>query len=274
MFKNYKSLELMRHHMLTKSKKVFYDHSQNESGGFNKLSEVVFSSALSLFLTYLAKFYFVDDKNIPLPVSKIIILFILAIIIYCVLFVTIRKLYSNISEKIAHIRYQKSIHAPETSAQRIKELVDDFDHIAFDNLIIAYEFLDEFKSNEHNVEITTFYFHESVYYLRTAINKTQEIVHPDVMKRCLNICGNANGVDVFRLINAHKIMCEILNRIEYEFNNSKSSYSLINTYNETLKESLKFQLTQIHRDVDIIGERCEEAKKQIKKINSENKTDE
>ena len=264
MFNSFKYLELTRHHIYTKTKKMLNDYTKNEGDGFNKLSEVVFAAALSLFLTYLADTYFTNTSVKPLNIGAVIGLFAIAIILYCVLFVCIRKIYSSIAKAIEEHSYNKRIHSPEISAQKTKDLIDDFDHIAFDHLIIAYEFLNEIGSST-NLEVRTFYFHETIYYLRTSVNKTKEITHPDRRKDCLNIFGNVNGIDIFRLINSQKMMCDLYNKVEKIMSENDSTHS-IQIYDNMFKNVLFFQVKELGSDIIEIGKRCEQALADIKPI--------
>ena len=125
--------------MHTKTKRAIKDFSSKEDNEFHKLTEVVFSSALSLFLTYLAETYLAPDETEPLKILDIAALFVGGILLYCALYICIRKVYSIISKKIEDRRYNKQINSPDVSAQKNKELIDDFDHIAFDNLIVAWQ---------------------------------------------------------------------------------------------------------------------------------------
>jgi|GEM_PF-3513917 hypothetical protein len=265
MFNSFKYLELTRHHIYTKTKKMINDYAKNEGGGFDKLSEVVFSAALSLFLTYLAETYFTNTSGKPLNICAVVCLFVIAIILYCILFVVISKIYSVIAKAIKKHFYNKRIHSPEISAQKTKELIDDFDHIAFDHLIIAYEFLNEIERLT-NLEVRTFYFHETLYYLRTSVNKTKEITHQDRRKDCLNIFGNVNGIDIFRLVNAHKMMCDLFNKVKKILDNNDSNNS-IQIYDNRLNNVLSFQVEELNTDIREIGERCEQALADIKPIN-------
>lgn len=254
MFNKYKYLELNRHHLFTKTKTFITEHHKHEDDGYDKISEVIFSSALSLFLAYLSETYFIKyEENSQLPTLKVIGLFILSIIIYCILYITIRKIYSIVSKKIKEIIYNKKTHSVDISAQRIKELVDDFDNVAFDNLLISKEFLSEIeKIGDKDLETTTFYFHESIYYLRIALNKTKNILHDDVINKTINIYENSNGVDVFRLINAHSLMECVITKIK-ELSDKDTR---VQTYDAKLKDVLNFQINELEIAIKEIGETC------------------
>lgn len=263
MFFCFKYLELTRHQLYTKTKRVISDYAQTEDKAFNKLTEVGFSSALSLFLTYLAEMFFTNMQDEPVNVCRIIGLFFLAIIIYGVLFFLISKAYSFITTKIKQLLYKNKVHSYERSAIKIKELIDDFDHIAFDHLIVATELIKEVKGSM-DVEIGTFCFHEAVYYLKTAVNKTKEITEEDKRYDCLNIKGNTNGVDVFRLVNAQRIMWNSIMTIEELFNDSGNTRRIQEYDENDMKETLRFQINELKEDIIEVGRRCDQALNEIK----------
>ena len=259
MFNNLKYLELTRHHIYTKTKRTINDYAKQKNGsGLNKLSEAVFSSALSVLLTYLVETYVKDStKEVP-NVWATVALFAAAIVLYCALYICIRKIYSIIAKVIENHSYNKRIHSPEITAQKTKELIDDFDHIAFDHLIIAYEFLNEIELST-NLEVRTFYFHEALYYLRTSINITKEVTQQDRRKDCLNIFGNVNGIDVFRLKNAHKMMCDLCSKIKEILGKRATEPRIIQLYDDCLSDILSFQISELDADIDEIGKRCIDA---------------
>lgn len=74
--------------MHTKTKRAIKDFTSKEDNEFHKLAEVVFSSALSVFLTYLAETYLASDETEPL---KILDIFVGGILLYCVLYICIKK---------------------------------------------------------------------------------------------------------------------------------------------------------------------------------------
>lgn len=260
MLKHIKYLELTRHHIYNKFKKIYDQNNKSEENGFNKLSEVAFSSALSLFLTYLGKVYFVPENCNSLPIKNIILLFSSAIFIYCVLFFFIRKIYSFAYKKVSDYKYKKSCNYPDLSPNKIKELIDDFDNITFDHLMICCEFIDE-MSSESSKELITYYFYETIYYLKTAVNKTKELTYGERREKCLNIFKNTKGVDVFRLVNAQKIMCEIHKKIEAIYNDETDVS--IQKYSEKMNEIVSFQLKEIKEDIELLDKRCMTAIKDI-----------
>ncbi len=257
MYNGFKYLELTRHHIFRKAKEIIHDYSKQEGADFNKLEEAVFSSTLSAFLTALMGILFANNSEKPMHIWMAVCLLFLAIIIYCILFVGISKAYSCIAIKAKNLSYFQRVHSPAATARITKELIDDFDHITFDHLIVAFELLDEIdKSNI--MEIRTFCFHEVLYYLKTSVQKTKEITNDNRRNECLNIFGNTRGVDIFRLINAQKMMSEIIDRAENVLKCTGDSQK-IQVYDEFLEMELAFQVSEIRKSIETIEERCKQA---------------
>ena len=262
MVNNFKYLELMRHHMYSKAKKIVSDLKDKDDEDFNHISEVIFSSAMSLFVTYLAERLFIEPQQESTHLNTTIIWFAIAIVIYCFLFYIIKKVYSFIKTHINHFIYNKKIHSFGRSALECKELVDDFDHIVCDNLLLSYELINTIKKDTetNNIYLRTFYFHETIYYIRSSIDITKRIIHPDKRENCLNIFGKTNGIDVSRLKNA----CEMMNHINKELssildNNISNNEHIIEVFDDKLKSSVQFKLKLIKQDVDRINDACNSA---------------
>lgn len=267
MFKHFKYLELTRHHIIKKTKKIFDESNKSDNSNFNQICEVVFSSAMTLFLSFLAELYFSDSqfleikflKSFELPLwAESIIMFIIGIVVYIILFITVKYIYRLISRRWKNFIYQEKHHGPDTSELKIKELIDDFDNITFDHLLIAYDYVDQINVaiDNKNTEVATFYLHETLYYLRTAINKTKEILIENRREQCLNIKRNTRGVDVFRLFNAHRMMEEIYKKIDFLISKNPLEISL---YAPDLGDVIRFQINEIKEDITHVGTQCQRA---------------
>ncbi len=256
-----KYLELTRHHLYKKSKSLLSKDSDLTGSEFNRLSEVFFSSALSLFLTYLAETYFKNAYIDQMHLWQIILLFVIAIIVYCILYLSIRKIYAALTKMIRKLKYKCLPSSPDSSKDRCKELVDDFDHIALDHLLISYELLDEIHKTGQ-IEERTFYFHEIIYYLQTSIRITQDLFLPSRIDRCVNLCGNSEGVDVYRIMNACFMMDDIQKGLKSIIEDKNRSKQTIHLYSDKMAERLAVQIDQIEESINIIREQC--AKSEVK----------
>ena len=173
-------------------------------------------------------------------------------------FFAVKYIYRFVSTKWSNFIYQEKHHGPDTSESKIKELIDDFDNITFDHLLIAYDYVEQINVaiDNKNTEVATFYLHETLYYLRTAVNKTKEILIENRREQCLNIKRNTRGVDVFRLFNAHRMMEEIYGKIDSLISQNPLEISL---YTPDLGDVIRFQINEIQKDITNVGTQCQKA---------------
>ena len=167
------------------------------------------------------------------------------------------------------------VNSPDTSPMTNKELVDDFDNIAFDNLLVASECLKQIHEkqtsmqnatpnvNDFDTQAIIFYLHESIYYLRVAVDITKDITMPDRRKACLNIRGNTRGVDVFRLINAQKMMAILINQIKTIYNNTPV---VRGNNGEKWPALLLAKITDLEQDIVDIASICTQADSDIDRV--------
>lgn len=271
MFKHFKYMELTRHHIIKKTKKMIEDNAEKGQGRFEQISEVVFSSALSLYISYLTETYFArQSENILGWLAKLgvpskieaLLLFLVGVVLFVLMFLIIRRIYRFSSIKWRNHKYQRACHSPDVSMSKVKELIDDFDNITFDNLLIAYDYVEQVEQGKfgNNKELCTFYFHETIYYLKTSVKKAKEITSEHRREKCLNIFGNTNGIDVFRLFNANRMMINIVDRIRKILNDGTQPIDL---YGD-LEKVLVHQIKEIEADVTELTKRCNNALNDLK----------
>ncbi len=256
MYEKIKCLELTNHQMIKKTASLMEETSEKKNDNVVNLIEVVFSSALSLFIAFLTEKYIIKDMT-PSTIKSIVIFFIVAVVLYCILFIVTKTIYSFITRKVNNLIFNKRSHSVDVSQKKIDEIIADFDNIAFDNLIISENFIKGMKSNS-DINLRTYYFHEALYYLRIAMTKTIQITDNYVRERTLNIKTNTTGVDVFRLYNAYHIMKQLYTTLSSEFSLNESNY-IINTYTEELEECLAKQLMDLDKNLIEIETRCQKA---------------
>jgi hypothetical protein len=247
---SFKYLELTRHYVTEKTKYAIQEAVSQSKKNSNNLSEIVFSSSFSLLVAFISERYFFNTES-PLKLAtwlNVLLLVLGFIIIFIVSLLVFRK----ICEKITKIYSNRVIHSPDISDPIIKEIIDDFDHIALDNLLIAKELTDSIPSliNDGNQEIATFYYHEAVYYLGISVGKTTIILDDYHWEKCLNINGNTRGIDLFRVYNAYSMMNNIIFKL-------KKQFVEITHPNEKMKSSLNYQISRIASGIDSIKEKCD-----------------
>ena len=275
MHKHLKYLELNRHHLIKKTRKIVGEKEDKNNRNFDKIIEVIFSSTMSLFISLMVDGFYSNycvcqketHENCTAETFMGTInpwlLFFIGISVYVVVFFITKYLYRFLSRKILNFYLQNKIDSIDASREKVKELIEDFDNIAFDHLLIAYDYVEQIKLAlaEKRNEIATFYFHETLYYLRTAILKTKPLLIDKLREMSLNIKGKTDGVDVFRLFNAYKMMKEVFESIKELKNGKPIEVSL---YSDELGEEISHQLKLIQENIEYIGQQCERAQNDLK----------
>lgn len=276
MFNRFKYLELTSHHALKKAKKFIAESTKKDDSHDDQIIEVIFSSMLTLFISYLVEVYFTVDDKSSLGFWSVAGYMICEIVLYVAFFVIVRYCYRWIRKKYRVHKSNTRVNTPDISPITNKELVDDFDNIAFDNLLVATECLKQIDCMNQNassqgstgldsldLEVIRFYLHESIYYLRVAVDITISITTPDRRKACLNIRGNTRGVDVFRLINAEQMMSHIIAKIRNIYN---SSPNIQGTPSDKWHALLKSKIDGLETDIKAIEAICRQAELDIDRI--------
>ena len=253
-FQTFKNLELMRHHLANKFEKSIAEHTDKSTESNEQILAGVFSSALSLLFTYI-----LNEKLVSLTLCFIwqkILYSIVIVICFLVLFSIIFYGFKRVYKKICKAINDAKIQSPDYSPKNIKMIIDDFDIIAFDNLLASFEFIEHIENE--NKELVTFYFHELIYYLKIAIIKTKAVI--DSSDKTINSNCKIDAIDLFRVYNAYSMMTQIVdvinNIIPISSDKSANENIKINIYDEKLWEILKEQIKDIKDDIDNIGKHC------------------
>lgn len=99
------------------------------------------------------------------------------------------------------------------TSTKIKSLVDKFDHIACDGVLLSWDFLDKY-ANKSPVRETEkeFYLIEAFYYFKKALLITSEVVY--YAECCVNNDNVCTGVAIYRLQNIYNSLLAINDEIK------------------------------------------------------------
>lgn len=134
----------------------------------------------------------------------------------------------------------------KTSAIEIKEIIDSFDHIACDNVLVAKEFMQHFDS-QSDLELSTFYYFEIIYYAKTAAKKALKILNNS--NNCINSKDKTDAIDLFRIKN----LCVILKQILQFISDHKGEISI----DDKMRPSLDHQVSLLEQDITKACEKCD-----------------
>ena len=209
---------------------------QNEEKS-EQLASTVFSTALSLIASFLSEKY-IQSFSTTLNVAMILLVFVGG-------FVISYNVYILVFRKILRLKKGLKRYARKESYIEIKELIDSFDHIACDNVLIAKEFMQHFDP-QNDQELSTFYYFEVIYYSKIAAKKTLRILNnPQV---CINSENKTDAIDIFRIKN----LCNILKQILEFICNHKALISI----DDKMLPLLNHQVNLLTKDICDACQKC------------------
>jgi len=163
--KEFKNFELIRHHFSTDIEENIKTLSKRIRDGSGEIAGTLFATASSLPVTYMIQKNFFDDKTIVGVIS--------IVLSYLVIFFLSYGLYIIVHMLKIWLMSTDSMKLP--GLNEIKNKIDDFDHIACDCILIALEFIEDYRRQDTNnaksnmyvaQELKTFNFYEIHYYLK------------------------------------------------------------------------------------------------------------
>lgn len=239
MLRSFKNIELLRYYVGINFEKNFRAFAKQNEEKNEQLASTVFSTALSLIASFLSTKY-MQILSIPLNVVIILLVFVVGFIISY-------NVYICAYRKILRAKKDLKKYKRKTSAIEIKEIIDSFDHIACDNVLVAKEFMQHFDP-QSDLELSTFYYFEIIYYAKTAANKALKILNNS--NNCINSKDKTDAIDLFRLKN----LCVILTQILQFISDHKDVISI----DDKMRPSLNHQVSLLEQDIAKACKKCDD----------------
>lgn len=238
MLRSFKNIELLRYYVGINFEKNFRAFSKQNEEKNEQLASTVFSTALSLIASFLSTKY-IQVLSVPLNVAIILLVFVAGFIISY-------NVYICAYRKIQRVKKGLKKYKRKTSAIEIKEIIDSFDHIACDNVLVAKEFMQHFDPKS-DLELSTFYYFEIIYYAKTAAKKALKILNNS--SNCINAKDKTDAIDLFRIKN----LCVILEQILQFISKHKGEISI----DDKMRPSLDHQVSLLKQDITKTCEKCD-----------------
>ncbi len=225
MLKSFKNLELLRYYLNSKHEQCSIETEKQKRIRTEQTMSTVFSSLLSAVVT-------VALSGLS---AKMVLGWYIALVIgvYLIGFLVSYFLFSLVFRLITKIQQQTKIFKSDCSLSEAKKKIDEFDHIACDNVLIAYEFFKQYNTESHLAR-KMYYYCETLYYLKNALIRIRNVL--SFSDLCINSSIKADAIDLYRVVNLLEMIKEIYNTfILGEQNNvkidSKYKNSLIHNVN-------------------------------------------
>lgn len=197
MFDTFKNTELFRYFIRVDLNKNIDKIIEQNKSNFSLVAGSIFSGLFSVLGTY---FGLHDSKyNSLKQIIFSTLLFIVLFLIGIVLFQVGNYLFQYIKNSM------KKEGLP--SKAKIKEYIDDFDHIACDNILISQNFIDAFNDTDCSKHLKEFYFYEIMYYTKVSSTIIQKLF--TYKNECINDKCNTTRVHLYRIKNALSMLDDI-----------------------------------------------------------------
>lgn len=242
MFASFKNTELFRYFVRVDLNNGIDKILKQNKSSFSLIAGSIFSGSFSILGTY-----FGMKESEYSSFCKIVItsaLFALLFVIGMGLFKGFIFLGSFVCNAL------KKEKVP--SKAKIKELIDDFDHIACDNILISQNFINAYNDKNTSILLKEFYFYEIVYYTNVSLSIIQKLIYNKNL--CINDKNNTNRVHLFRLENALFMLNDI-----YTFINENKEK---NGVDAVLQPSVNNMVSELKNKLNNLSEQCEKIKKE------------
>jgi len=197
MFSSLKNTELLRYFVRVDLNKGIDKIIKQNASNFSIIAGSIFSGSFSVLGTYFGMHttQYETIVSILCATSLFSILFVIGLLIFQLGIRWMSFVYNA----------RKKEHSP--SKVKTKQLIDDFDHIACDNILISQRFIQAYNETGISNNMKEFYFYEIIYYTKVSLAIIQKIFVNE--SQCINDKNNTNRIHLFRLKNTLNMLEEI-----------------------------------------------------------------
>ena len=195
-----KYIELLRFYVTEKIDEINLSNQKS----INDMVENIISSIVSSVLALLISTECIQEQGIAWTFLEVLILIVFFIIFFFAIkwFIKITK-----TEK-----QMKTINDEKITRSQAKKIITDFDHIACDSILLAWDFLKKFKSPKTSGDEEMFCLIEAIYYFKKALLITKNIV--SFGDSCVNNINLSDGIAPYRIKNASASLDDIYKKIQ------------------------------------------------------------
>lgn len=221
-----KYIELLRFYVTDKIGQL--NHSVQNTLG-NEMDEVL-SSILSAFFSFFISSEFVKISGILGTTLRLSIV----IVLYFVLKFLIRKTRRYIKST----KEEKEADESRLSRAEVKSLIDRFDHIACDGILLSRDYHKKYLETEkEKTNEKLYYLFEAFYYFKKALQITELVTkYPE---DCFNNQNQLSGISMYRFSNLFLSLSELQDALLQSITTEKS----MAYHNELMDETIETEKT-------------------------------
>ena len=209
MIDSYKNIERLRYRINLDLKEIKEEVENDSLSWIHNIVTEFFSAIIASLISCV-----LTSSSVPLINSKFLpalndsednsllgdVLFIVFIILLYIIFTFV--IYCILNKTI-----KRRIRTQQKKEKNKKNLQKEFDNIACDSIVAAYEYIELIKNNKGNV-LGTFYFFEVIHYVEQTVNILVKL--SKFNDTYLKTDNKATGIEIYRLNNVKDIIKKIL----------------------------------------------------------------
>lgn len=194
MFRGFKNSEFLKYSINSKIDKEFSRSRIDSSINLAQLLSSVFSASLTTILITTLNDLITVDNAFGKFFAILGIAIAIIVITYFSLFFLIGYIFKTIREK----------RVLKFGVNEIHELIEQFDNLACDSILIVEKYIEDLKSKKNSKEIDNYYIYEAIHYLKKAVGITEAIIGRK--DECTCEKNDTSKIDMFRIRNLVSIM--------------------------------------------------------------------
>ena len=235
---SFKSLELLRYYVGVNFEKTFKRYTTKTEEKIEQLASTVVSTPISIIVSWYVD-HILCITNIIIEILVVFVSFVFGFLICYNIFLWIYRRFLKIKRSLK--KYKR-----KSTAHEIKEVIDNFDHIACDNILVAKEFMQHFDPQKDK-QLSTFYYYEIIYYAKNATDKILIILNNP--QNYINSRYKNDAIDLFRIKNICNILVEISNFIEQK--------KWLICIDQKMIPYMQHQIALLNRDIYSACDKCD-----------------
>ena len=242
MFASFKNTELFRYFVRVDLNNGIDKILKQNKSSFSLIAGSIFSGSFSILGTYfgMKEIEYSSFCKIVITSALFTLLFVIGMGLFKVFIFLGSFIYNAVKKE------------KTPSKTKVKELIDNFDHIACDNILISQNFINAYNDKNTPIFLKEFYFYEVVYYTNVSLSIIQKLIYNKNL--CINDKNNTNRIHLFRLENVLFMINDI-----YEFIDDNKEKIGVDT---VLQPSVNNMVAELYNKLDNLIKQCKKIKEE------------
>ncbi len=201
MFRGFKNSEYLKYTISNKIDQEFSQSRKDSSSYLIQIMSSIFTAAIASILSSTLNSLICIENQISKFFAILGITLVIIVLSYVLLYCLISVIHKEIKERrILKLGYDDT-----------HELIERFDNVACDSIIVVEKYLDDISNSTLKQEIKDYSLYEIIHYIRKATIITEAILNQ--RNKCISEKPDISKIDMFRVRNVVKILRIQINTI-------------------------------------------------------------